>query len=100
MRRNGNDIILLVLYVDDIVIAGSDLKEEVKRVKADFRNEGFGRSTSLPWNDNSQKWSREHKDPPGRVCSHTGKKVPTLPQNSQTTQSKGSNDTGHEADQG
>ena len=36
VRRNGNDIILLVLYVDDIVIAGSDL-EEVKMVKADFK---------------------------------------------------------------
>ncbi len=36
VRWNGKDIMLLVLYVDDIVIAGSDLAE-VERVKADFK---------------------------------------------------------------
>jgi hypothetical protein len=36
VRWNGKDIMLLVLYVDDIVIAGSDLAE-VEMVKADFK---------------------------------------------------------------
>jgi hypothetical protein len=36
VRLNDGDIMLIVFYVDDIVIAGSDL-DEVKTVKADFK---------------------------------------------------------------
>ncbi len=36
VRWSGRDVILLVLYVDDIVVAGSVLAE-VEMVKADFK---------------------------------------------------------------
>ncbi len=36
VRWNGRDVMLLVLYVDNIVVAGSDLAE-VEMVKADFK---------------------------------------------------------------
>jgi hypothetical protein len=36
VRWNGRDVMLLVLYVDDIVVAGSDLAE-VEMLKADFK---------------------------------------------------------------
>ncbi len=38
VRWKGRDVMLLVLYVDDIVIAGSDLAE-VERIKADFKRQ-------------------------------------------------------------
>lgn len=59
-----NDITIIVIYVDDIIIAASDIKK-MKRIKKDvhFRNEGRWKNSPLPRNPIHSDQRHHHYGP-------------------------------------
>ena len=55
VKSFDNSYIILLLYVDDMLIAGSSIEEInnlKKQLSKQFANEGFGSCKANPWHEN------------------------------------------------